>query len=343
MEELGFSGIEIMAMELEDIPSISYCIKNKFRNHSIFSKWSCKDKLLEICHDEDVCWKKMKTYWFSSEVSCKVKWLKSITKIPNNVIFIDKEEDVKMYVDQIRVYKVISIDCEGVNLGRSGTISLIQIATGNRVYIFDVTTLKERVFELGLKDILESDDIIKVLYDARADCDALWNIYKILLSNIIDLQVLCMEEVYDNERLIGLVGIIMRSIMLKEVRWKLITEKEAGKVIYNQLPNGFDTRPLPISLMYYAMMDVTIMMKLFEEFFFRINPNSDTLKEVSKQRAYNYAMKEKQQVGTMNRYIDWSYSICLSIDENKKEHKNMVLTEAELREIDFDYRYRTGY
>lgn len=43
----------------------------------------------------------------------------------------------------------LSVDCEGVNLGRDGELCLLQIASPKQVYLFDIVALGSAVFELG--------------------------------------------------------------------------------------------------------------------------------------------------------------------------------------------------
>jgi exonuclease 3'-5' domain-containing protein 1 len=68
-------------------------------------------------------------------------------------------------------------------------LCLLQVSTGTKTFIFDVCALGEQVFSCGLKEILESERIIKVFHDCRYDSDALWWLYGIRLRNVLDTQV----------------------------------------------------------------------------------------------------------------------------------------------------------
>lgn len=48
----------------------------------------------------------------------------------------------------MREYKVLAVDCEGVNLGRNGELCLVQVGLGEeRVFLFDVLLVRvHRVF-----------------------------------------------------------------------------------------------------------------------------------------------------------------------------------------------------
>jgi len=82
---------------------------------------------------------------------------------------------------------LISVDCEGVALGRKGQLCMVQIATAYHVFIFDVLSLGESLFKKGLKSILESHSPIKVFYDCRGDSDILYHQYNVELKGVLDV------------------------------------------------------------------------------------------------------------------------------------------------------------
>lgn len=85
---------------------------------------------------------------------------------------------------------VISVDCEGINLGVKGEITLIEIGTTRgEAFIFDVLTCPEMVTDGGLKALLEHENVIKVIHDCRNDSANLYLQFGILLRNVFDTQV----------------------------------------------------------------------------------------------------------------------------------------------------------
>lgn len=88
-------------------------------------------------------------------------------------------------------HKVICLDCEGVRLGRDGSLCLIQIATPLHVVIFDITCLGASVFDAGLRAILENPNVLKIFHDVRCDSDALFHLHQTTLCNVFDTQGLC--------------------------------------------------------------------------------------------------------------------------------------------------------
>jgi len=76
--------------------------------------------------------------------------------------------DVSRCREALSGHRVLALDCEGVNLGRQGEISLIQISTPSECFLLDVldTPRNEPVVELA-KEILEDDNICKIVHDCR--------------------------------------------------------------------------------------------------------------------------------------------------------------------------------
>lgn len=87
---------------------------------------------------------------------------------------------------------VLSFDCEGVNLGAKGQLTLLEIGTTKgEAFIFDVLSCPEMITEGGLKTLLESENVIKVIHDCRNDSGNLFNQFNILMKNVFDTQVNC--------------------------------------------------------------------------------------------------------------------------------------------------------
>eukprot|EP00931_Biecheleriopsis_adriatica_P095899 TRINITY_DN69546_c0_g1_i1.p1 TRINITY_DN69546_c0_g1~~TRINITY_DN69546_c0_g1_i1.p1 ORF type:complete len:343 (-),score=60.92 TRINITY_DN69546_c0_g1_i1:122-1150(-) len=86
---------------------------------------------------------------------------------------------------------VIAVDCEGENLGEKGKLSIVQVsAEDGRTFIFDVHGTTGKVFDWGLKELLEKSHVVKLMFDCRQDVAALEVLHSVSLSNIRDLQLL---------------------------------------------------------------------------------------------------------------------------------------------------------
>lgn len=88
--------------------------------------------------------------------------------------------------------KPVAVDFEGVDLCRSGELCLAQLATvDGPVVLIDIVTLGQSAFdEGGLKALLESEDVLKLVYDGRSDADALHHLFGCGLKHVCDVQIL---------------------------------------------------------------------------------------------------------------------------------------------------------
>ena len=196
---------------------------------------------------------------------------------------------------QDREMVALSFDCEAWNLGRFGTTCYIQIRnelTG-QVYLVDLLVLGQRAWitkardsMTTLKSIFENSEIVKLVYDTRADSDALYNHYGIKLAGVLDVQYLAMlNRRYFSERRPGY-NVTMDSS-------KCLTADEQQQFATNRFfPYGKDyskfmLRPLPACLKTYAIGDVLFLRRLASKL-------KATLTGRGIELAFEWTMKEIQ-------------------------------------------------
>ena len=96
-------------------------------------------------------------------------------------------------VETFKDSTVVGFGIQGVDLGRSGEISLLQLTEGEtgRVFLLDVAGLKlgdeENELLAWVKKILESESVLKVMHDCRMGSDALFHELGIELRNVHDV------------------------------------------------------------------------------------------------------------------------------------------------------------
>ncbi|XP_065837060.1 piRNA biogenesis protein EXD1-like [Oscarella lobularis] len=99
-----------------------------------------------------------------------------------------KEKFEKM-VACVRQFKIIGLGLEGINLGKAGMVTIIQISCSVQTYIVDFQAIGRYCFEhAAFVDMLQSDQYLKVIHDSRNVSAALFN-FKIRLENVFDTQV----------------------------------------------------------------------------------------------------------------------------------------------------------
>ncbi|XP_052082075.1 uncharacterized protein LOC127719809 [Mytilus californianus] len=194
--------------------------------------------------------------------------------------YITTTEDLKSAVHEIQnalsTENIIALDLEGLNLSRSGTITLLAIATRSQVYLFDVLKLGPATFDKGLKEIFEDDAINKLLFDCREDSDALWHLFDVNLDGVLDIQLLEIitqatakvqsewkkRNFRDHEivRLESLISCMYHYQKDNDIlRIKQIVERKM-KLQKNLL----EERPLSDTLLKYAAYDVKCLFPLYD-------------------------------------------------------------------------------
>jgi ribonuclease D len=107
-------------------------------------------------------------------------------------MLVDSEFQIAAAVQAICRESEIAVDCEGVDLSRTGKLCLVQIGLQNgTVFIFDITVLGALAFEIRMNDgietlktLLESPRILKIIFDVRNDSEALFHQYNVALTNV---------------------------------------------------------------------------------------------------------------------------------------------------------------
>ena len=121
----------------------------------------------------------------------ELDYLKRITTdFKSKVEYINSIENVEQALTQLRQHEELAFGCEGVRLGKGGKLTLIQImAKDKQVFLFDVLVLGNTLFDNGMREILESTSINKIMFDCRGGSDSLWEEYKVELTNVLDMQL----------------------------------------------------------------------------------------------------------------------------------------------------------
>eukprot|EP00747_Dinoflagellata_sp_TGD_P064844 gnl/TRDRNA2_/TRDRNA2_154084_c0_seq3.p1 gnl/TRDRNA2_/TRDRNA2_154084_c0~~gnl/TRDRNA2_/TRDRNA2_154084_c0_seq3.p1 ORF type:complete len:754 (+),score=141.56 gnl/TRDRNA2_/TRDRNA2_154084_c0_seq3:137-2398(+) len=95
-------------------------------------------------------------------------------------------------IEEIKTHKIVACSVVG-DLRRNGRISLLLVATASKVHVFDVQQESSKGLNLldenGLKMILESTSIVKVMFDCSRPADALQHLHGVKLRNVWDVRI----------------------------------------------------------------------------------------------------------------------------------------------------------
>lgn len=108
--------------------------------------------------------------------------------ITGEIIVIDRSEDVVAAIEDLKQCPLIGFDTEtrpSFRRGESNTISLLQLATEKRAYLFRLKKIGQNQL---LKDLLESNDYLKVGLSVHDDFHSLNRWMPCRPNNFIELQ-----------------------------------------------------------------------------------------------------------------------------------------------------------
>ena len=108
--------------------------------------------------------------------------------ITGEIIVIDRPEDVTAAIDDLKQCKLIGFDTEtrpSFRRGESNTISLLQLATEKRAYLFRLKKIGQNTM---LRDLLESEEQMKVGLSVHDDFHSLNRWMPCRPKNFIELQ-----------------------------------------------------------------------------------------------------------------------------------------------------------
>lgn len=178
----------------------------------------------------------------------------------------DVQAAIQACSDLSRCSKV-AIDIEGIDLCRDGTACLLQAAKEDKTtYIFDLCALGRAAFDRGgLRNFLENTTTEKIIFDGRADADALYHQFNVDLSKgrFCDVQYLyCMACGDVGDRFLKGLGKALGSAYWLSGTEKMEMErvKSAGKRLFAPEVGGtyevWRRRPISQELLVYAAVDV---------------------------------------------------------------------------------------
>eukprot|EP00438_Fugacium_kawagutii_P019227 Skav230550 [mRNA] locus=scaffold1605:49164:50114:- [translate_table: standard] len=181
------------------------------------------------------------------------------------VVLVDTIQTCAHITNQLMGHQELAMDVEGIDLCRTGSIVLIQLCTSSgQVILFDIAAMGQDAFDIGgLRAVLQSEQICKVLYDGRADADALYHRHRVEIRHAYDLQVQhALRYSRDNDRYVkglqkclsdaGVVPIMEQARLerLKDAGRKLFAPDHGGRYAV------WMERPLRQALVDYAAADV---------------------------------------------------------------------------------------
>ena len=150
----------------------------------------------------------------------------------------------------------IGLDCEGIDLGREGSVELVSIcfdSDAGQVFLIDfhkAAKSSERV--VATKKLLESTKVVKIIHDCQMDCDALHHLFGINMVNVHDTS--CYNKIITGKESINLNDLLEQNNINRNVA--------RSKNIYRENPKFWATRPITPTMKTWASGDVSNLLLL---------------------------------------------------------------------------------
>ncbi|KAG4068952.1 hypothetical protein HA402_005100 [Bradysia odoriphaga] len=233
---------------------------------------------------------------------------------------------------------VVSLDCEGINLGVKGQLTLIELGTTRgEAFIFDVLTCPQIMTDGGLKALLESDRIIKVIHDCRNDSVNLFSQFQTILRNVFDTQSAHAVLQYQEQgKQVYKVKNLSLNTLCELYNAPPNPMKDQLKSVYRRDQKYWARRPLSRDMLLYAAGDVLVLIneQLYASMALAIKPEFKTLlSELCTEQILmlihpNDVKMRKKQRKVSNEVADLKQKLSVS-------SKNVVLSNREIRLLRF--------
>ncbi|XP_037872227.1 egalitarian protein homolog [Bombyx mori] len=229
---------------------------------------------------------------------------------------------------------IVSFDCEGINLGLKGVLTLCQIATLNgEVYTLDIMTCPGMINEGKIKELLESEHVIKIIHDCRNDSVNLYNQFEITMKNVFDTQAAhAVLQLQQQGVPVYKVKNLSLNALCELYNAPMNPMKEQLKNLYRRDQRYWARRPLTKDMIIYAASDVLSLVNpaIYAYMSSNIMPeNQQLFEELSNEQVFMHIQPTEVKLRKRQRKIN------TEVGELKQKlaesTKNIVLSNREIR------------
>ncbi|VVC97060.1 egalitarian protein homolog [Leptidea sinapis] len=229
---------------------------------------------------------------------------------------------------------IVSFDCEGINLGMRGVLTLCQIGTMNgEVFILDIMTCPGMIIEGKIKELLESENVVKIIHDCRNDSVNLYNQYEISLKNVFDTQAAhAVLQLQQHNIPVYKVKNLSLNALCEIYNAPMNPMKEQLKNVYRRDQKYWTRRPLTKDMIIYSASDVLSLVNPAIYFFMSSNikpENQKLFEELCNEQVLMHIEPTEVKLHKRQRKVN------TEVGELKQKlaecTKNIVLSNREIR------------
>jgi len=186
--------------------------------------------------------------------------------VDNHMLIQHVGDEFRKAVEDIKAEPAVGLSMEGAMFGRYSQASLVSIATPSHAFLFDIYTLGDTAFDNGLRDVLESEKIEKVIHNWRIVSDYLHDKHRVTMCGVFDTQI---ADVRVTQQQNGHVPCCVRSLpqclsIYLNLPENLIYHPQIhyGNIALDSLQ--WNKRPLPIELETGAVKNSVFLLQLWK-------------------------------------------------------------------------------
>ena len=218
---------------------------------------------------------------------------------PKEVLYINEDSSLRLAMKDLESHDKLAIDTEFIWRDTYfPKLSLIQIATDNKIYILDCHALNMSVLE----KVFSNKKILKIFHSVRGDSSVIFNCLGIKIENIFDTQLA--EDILSQNSGVQ----ISYKKLVKKYLFKSISKSETN--------SDWDKRPLRKKQLDYAAEDVRYLHSIMDI------QNKKIIRSNKQDLFYSLCEKE-------NKLGCEDFSIS-RLKRLKKKNKNITRKEIEI-------------
>merc|ERR1719266_2611928 len=249
-------------------------------------------------------------------------------------VVVSARESAAIVEELLRAGQPVGFDGEGVNLGPKGQLTLVQVSRlGGEVIIFDVQTSPALMTQGGLKQLLESEHIIKVVHDCRNDSAALFFQCDVQVRNVFDTQAAhAVLQLQDTGKPVYKVKNVSLNALCELYNAPVNPMKEQVKNIYRRDQKFWARRPLTRDMICYAGADVLALVPtIYTAMASQIKPEfANLFHELCEEQVLLYIQGEEVKNRKKQRKVETEVAD-LRLKLATVQSRNVVLSNREIR------------
>ncbi|RZF32426.1 hypothetical protein LSTR_LSTR001890 [Laodelphax striatellus] len=231
---------------------------------------------------------------------------------------------------------IVSFDCEGINLGTKGQLTLFQVGTmRGQAYIFDLITSPLLVTTGGLKKLLEAENVVKVIHDCRNDSYNLYQQFGITLRNVFDTQAAyAVIQLQQTGQPVYKAKNVVLNTLCELYKAPVNPLKEQLKNIYRKDQRYWSRRPLSREMMIYASADIlSLVPQVYTAMQKLIRPELESLMaELCEEQIHLHIQPAEIKQRKKQRKVESEVSdLKAKLTSSAQTGRNIVLSNREIK------------